>query len=533
MSTEGGTKAVIAAMIANGGIAVTKFLAYLATGSSSMLSEAIHSVADTCNQGLLLIGGKRSLRAPDADHQFGYGRTRYVYAFIVAIIIFLLGGLFSLYEGWHKFHHPEPLEKVWIAYVVLIVSIMLETWSFRTALREANKSRGSQVAVAVRARCAPARAARRSCSRTPVPWSACVFALFGVYMAETTGDYRWDGVGAIAIGTLLVIIAIFLAIEMSSMLVGESALPEEEDAIRSALRGSPASTSVIHMRTLHTGPDELLVGAKVGGRAGCHQAAASRHDRLRRGADPGRVARRRAGSTWSPTSSGSRPSRRRCGRREQQRSSGLHLARAASTGRGMSWHRACEAWDTRGVSQTASRTWPSCVACEPSKPRAVRRQAARLGGVPRRAPRRAAPRRGDETHPITTTNDFKVADLSLAEFGRNEIRLAEHEMPGLMAMRAEFGASKPLTGARITGSLHMTIQTAVLIETLVALGAEVRWASCNIYSTQDHAAAAVAVGPERHPRGPAGRPGLRLEGRDARGVLVVHRAGPALARDGG
>ena len=127
-------------------------------------------------------------------------------------------------------------------------------------------------------------------------------------------------------------------------------------------------------------------------------------------------------------------------------------------------------------------------------------------------------------------NDFKVADLSLAEFGRNEIRLAEHEMPGLMAMRAEFGTSKPLTGARITGSLHMTIQTAVLIETLVELGAEVRWASCNIYSTQDHAAAAVAVGPLGHPRGPPGSAGVRLEGRDARGVLVVHRAGPALAR---
>ena len=117
---------------------------------------------------------------------------------------------------------------------------------------------------------------------------------------------------------------------------------------------------------------------------------------------------------------------------------------------------------------------------------------------------------------ITTTNDFKVADLSLAEFGRNEIRLAEHEMPGLMAMRAEFGTSKPLTGARITGSLHMTIQTAVLIETLVELGAEVRWASCNIYSTQDHAAAAIAVGPNGTPDAPAGRPGVRLEGRDPR-----------------
>jgi hypothetical protein len=129
----------------------------------------------------------------------------------------------------------------------------------------------------------------------------------------------------------------------------------------------------------------------------------------------------------------------------------------------------------------------------------------------------------------TPRRDFRVADLSLAPFGRKEIHLAEHEMPGLMAIRKEFGPLKPLAGARISGSLHMTIQTAVLIETLVELGAEVRWASCNIFSTQDHAAAAVAVGP-RAPRTTPGRAGVRLEGRDARGVLVVHRADDDLAR---
>lgn len=263
MSTEGGTKAVIAAMIANGGIAVTKFLAFLATGSSSMLSEAIHSVADTCNQGLLLIGGKRSRRAPDEAHQFGYGRTRYVYAFIVAIVIFLLGGLFSLYEGWHKFHFPEPLEKVWIAYTVLIISILLESWSFRTALREVNRSRGSKSLFRY------VREARQPELPTVLMEDSgaligLCFALFGVFMADTTGDYRWDGVGAFAIGVLLVIIAIFLAIEMSSMLVGESALPEEEARIRAAVLAQSGIGSVIHMRTLHTGPDELLVGVKVG-----------------------------------------------------------------------------------------------------------------------------------------------------------------------------------------------------------------------------------------------------------------------------
>ncbi len=134
------------------------------------------------------------------------------------------------------------------------------------------------------------------------------------------------------------------------------------------------------------------------------------------------------------------------------------------------------------------------------------------------------------TTAVLNETDYKVADLSLAAFGRKEIELAEHEMPGLMQTRAEFADAQPLKGARITGSLHMTIQTAVLIETLIALGAEVRWASCNIFSTQDHAAAAVAVGPNGTPEAPAGRPGLRLEGRDARGVLVVHRAGADVAR---
>ena len=128
-----------------------------------------------------------------------------------------------------------------------------------------------------------------------------------------------------------------------------------------------------------------------------------------------------------------------------------------------------------------------------------------------------------------TVSDFKVADLSLAAFGRKEIELAEHEMPGLMSLRDEYGAQQPLKGKKVAGSLHMTVQTAVLIETLAALGADVRWVSCNIFSTQDHAAAAIVVGPERHAGEPAGRPGLRLEGRDARGVLVVHRADADLA----
>ncbi len=262
MSTEGGMKAVIAALFANLGIAISKFVAFAFTGSSSMLSEAIHSVADSGNQVLLLVGNKRSKKAPDAQHPFGYGRRRYVYGFIVSIVLFLVGGLFSLYEGFHKFQHPEDLSDAWIAFLVLGVAIVLEGLSFRTALREANRSRGKRSLFRF------LREARQP--ELPVilledlgALMGLVFALFGVSMAVVTGDGRWDGLGAMAVGTLLVVIAVFLAFEMAAMLVGESALPEETAAIRAALASSPLVDRVIHVRTLHVGPDELLVGAKI------------------------------------------------------------------------------------------------------------------------------------------------------------------------------------------------------------------------------------------------------------------------------
>lgn len=255
-------KAVVAALLANLGIAASKFVAFAFTGSSSMLSEAIHSVADSGNQILLLIGNKRAKQVADDRHNFGYGRRRFVYGFIVAIVLFLVGGMFSLYEGVHKWQHPEPLEDWWIAVVVLLIAIALEGFSFRTAVREANHSRGH--------RSIPSfiRAARQP--ELPVilledagALVGLVFALFGVGMAVITGDGRWDAVGAMAVGTLLVVIAVFLAMEMTAMLVGESALPEEVEAIRMALEGSDGVLRVIHLRTLHVGPDELLVAAKI------------------------------------------------------------------------------------------------------------------------------------------------------------------------------------------------------------------------------------------------------------------------------
>lgn len=262
MSTEGGTKAVVAALAANLGIAVSKFVAFAVTGSSSMLSEAVHSVADSGNQVLLLFGGKRSQRAASDRHQFGYGRVRYLYGFVVSIVLFLVGGVFAVYEGMHKIQHAEEVGDTRVALAVLIVAIVLEGFSFRTAIREANHARGDRSLLAF------IRDSREP--ELPVilledagALVGLVFALAGVALATATGDARWDGMGAIAIGLLLVCIATFLAAEMSSLLVGEAAVAGDEEAIRAALEAAPLVRRLIHLRTLHVGPDELLVAAKI------------------------------------------------------------------------------------------------------------------------------------------------------------------------------------------------------------------------------------------------------------------------------
>ena len=262
MSTEGGTKAVVAALMANTGIAISKFVAFAITGSTSMLSEAIHSVADALNQVLLLVGGKRSKRVADDKYQFGYGRVRYVYGFMVAIVLFMVGGIYSLYEGWHKWSHPEPVTDYWVAIGVLSIAIILETFSFRTAIIETNKVRGKRSFAKF------VRDARQP--ELPVilledfgALIGLIFAMIGVSAAVITGDGRWDGMGAMAIGSLLIVIAIILVREMSAMLIGEGALPEEYDAVKAALESAPLVERVIHLRTLHVGPDALLVGAKI------------------------------------------------------------------------------------------------------------------------------------------------------------------------------------------------------------------------------------------------------------------------------
>jgi cation diffusion facilitator family transporter len=266
MSVEGGVRAIVAALLANTGIAVTKFVAFLLTGSSSMLAESVHSLADSGNQALLLIGGKRSRRAATPAHPFGYGRERYVYAFIVSIVLFSVGGVFALNEAWHKFQHPEPITGRWwwVPIAVLLVAMALEGFSFRTAMAESNHVRGEQSWVGF-IRTAKAPELPVILLEDAAALLGLVFALFGVGLTLVTGNGIWDAVGTTLIGTLLVLVAIVLAIEMKSLLIGEAAGADQVRAIRTALEGDGDSAiqRVIHLRTLHLGPEELLVGAKL------------------------------------------------------------------------------------------------------------------------------------------------------------------------------------------------------------------------------------------------------------------------------
>jgi cation diffusion facilitator family transporter len=262
MSASGGSKAIIAALLANTGIAITKFIAFLVSGSSSMLAESVHSVADSGNQLLLLIGGRKSRRKADQEHPFGYGRERYVYAFVVSIILFSIGGVFSLYEGINKLQDPRPLENAWVPILVLIVAIGLESFSLRTAVKESNLVRGNQTwTTFIRRTKAP---------ELPVvlledvaALTGLAFALLGVGLTIITGNGIFDAVGTLAIGVLLVLVAIVLAVETKSLLVGEGASVENAQKILAVLNGHPEVEAVIHMKTLYLGPDELLVAAKV------------------------------------------------------------------------------------------------------------------------------------------------------------------------------------------------------------------------------------------------------------------------------
>jgi cation diffusion facilitator family transporter len=256
-------RAVIAALAANLGIAIAKFAAFLITGSASMLAESVHSLADTGNEALLLVGSGRSRRARTAEHPFGYGRERYFYGFVVAVMLFTVGAVFSIYDGIHKIVNPGELESPFVAYAVLGLSAVLEGFSLRTAIREANEVRHG-------------RGWREFVHLTKAPELPVVlledsaallglfFAFLGVLLSEVTGHAEWDGVGSVGVGLLLACAAFIVGYETKSLLIGESASEEASAKIVAALEGGPEQFRLIHLRTSHIGPENLLVAAKVG-----------------------------------------------------------------------------------------------------------------------------------------------------------------------------------------------------------------------------------------------------------------------------
>ncbi|MEZ5320995.1 MAG: cation diffusion facilitator family transporter [Microthrixaceae bacterium] len=261
MSTSGSGKAILAAFVANLGISVAKFVGFLVTGASSMLAESIHSLADTGNQALLLLGGRRAKRVADERHNFGYGRERYFYSFVVALVLFTLGAVFAVYEGVHKLQHPEDVKSPVVALIILGVAIVLEAFSLRTALHES---------AALRERHGMWHFVRTSkVPELPVVLLEDIGALAGLGIATVALTLAWkvdpvfDGVGSIVIGSLLGVIAVILAMEMKSLLIGESADPAVADHIREAIASSAEVEHLIHLRTEHIGPEQVLIATKV------------------------------------------------------------------------------------------------------------------------------------------------------------------------------------------------------------------------------------------------------------------------------
>ncbi|MFG2293617.1 cation diffusion facilitator family transporter [Streptomyces sp. NPDC048603] len=262
MSASGGTRAIVAALAANLAIAAAKFVAFIFSGSSSMLAESVHSLADSGNQGLLLLGGKKAQREATPQHPFGYGRERYIYAFLVSIVLFSVGGMFAIYEGYEKIKEPHAIEAWYWPVGVLVFAIIAESFSFRTAIKESNEIRGKLTWTQF--------VRRAKAPELPVvlledlgALVGLVLALFGVGLALITGNGVWDGIGTLCIGVLLILIAIVLAAETKSLLLGEAAGTEDVEKIKAAMVDGDTVTGLIHMRTLHLGPEELLVAAKV------------------------------------------------------------------------------------------------------------------------------------------------------------------------------------------------------------------------------------------------------------------------------
>jgi cation diffusion facilitator family transporter len=262
VSASGGRKAVIAALLANLGIAATKLMAFVITRSASMLAESVHSLADSGNQGLLLLGESQAKKRATPEHPFGYGSARYFWSFVVAVVLFTVGGAFALYEGYEKLRHPHEVDNEAVAIGVLLFAIVLESFSMRTAVRETRpylegrsywrfikEAKTAELPVVL--------------LEDAAALLGLVLAFAGVSLTLATHEPAWDALGTMTIGALLVFVAIVLAIEMHSLLIGEAASPSEIKAIEDAIAAVPDFERVIHLRTMHLGPEELLVAVKV------------------------------------------------------------------------------------------------------------------------------------------------------------------------------------------------------------------------------------------------------------------------------
>ncbi|MDO3645450.1 cation diffusion facilitator family transporter [Nocardia mangyaensis] len=269
MAAEGGDSriAILAALGANAGIMVAKFIGAFITGSSSMLAEAVHSVADTGNEALLLVGRKGAEQRPDTLHPFGYSRNRYFYSFVVALVLFTMGCLFAVNEAIHKIRFPEEISSPAVAFVILGVSMVLEAASFRTARKQSAPLKGKHSWWHF----------IRNTRNPELPvvlledagaLTGLVFALGGVSLTVLTGNAVWDGIGTLLIGLLLGVNAIVLIIETKSLLIGEGATAKESTAIHAALLADPRVLRVIRVQTQYLGPEDLLVNAKIAVRPG-------------------------------------------------------------------------------------------------------------------------------------------------------------------------------------------------------------------------------------------------------------------------
>jgi len=262
MAATGGTRTIVTALIANFTISIAKFFGFVITSSSAMLAEAVHSLADTSNQALLLLGKKRSKKLPSAQRPFGFGRERFFWAFVVSLVLFSLGSMYAVYEGIEKIRHPHEIESLWWALAILLFAMMMEAYAFQTAVKESRFYKGDH-------------SWKSFIKRSRIPelpvvlledfgaLMGLVFAFVCVLIADITGNAIWDGIGTLSIGILLGLIAIILAIETKSLLIGEGALPEQAIRIENAITSSPEVSSLIDLRTEYLGPETLLVAAKI------------------------------------------------------------------------------------------------------------------------------------------------------------------------------------------------------------------------------------------------------------------------------